>query len=102
MDLYRRSRQRRAIEQGEYVMADVAGSDAVSSVRTGQSVPWRLECHYTDPATGTVHVWFSRMLTFNPHDMIKTDKIPVYLDRDDPKYAFVDVDAVLPRVEVHR
>ena len=34
--------------------------------------------------------------------MLTSDEVPVYLDRMNEKIAFVDIDAVLPKVVMHR
>ena len=70
-----------------------------------QGMPWGhpsvVEVHYTDPDTGTVHVYYSRYLYVNVGDMLTGEEVPVYLDRDSGT-GFVDIDAVLPKIEVHR
>ncbi|MBQ6060457.1 MAG: hypothetical protein IJL36_03330 [Clostridia bacterium] len=102
MDLYRRARLRRAYEGGYFVMAKIAGKSAVENVsfHNGRH-PWVVECHYTDPATGTVHVFYSRYLNVQVMDLLKSDEVPVYLDRMDQRVGFVDIDAVLPEIKVH-
>ena len=101
LDLYRRARLRRAYEGGYCVMAKIAGTRSVNSVNTNGSHPSIVECHYTDPATGTVHVFYSRYLFFNVDDLLKAEEVPVYLDRMDQRFGFVDIDAVLPEIKVH-
>ena len=93
---------RRAYEGGYCVMAKIAGKSAVENVsfHNGRH-PWVVECHYTDPATGTVHVFYSRYLNVQVMDLLKSDEVPVYLDRMDQRVGFVDIDAVLPEIEVH-
>ena len=102
LDLYRRARLRRAYEGGYCVMAKIAGKNAVETVTyTNGRHPCIVECHYTDPATGTVHVFYSRYLKVQVGDLLKADEVPVYLDRMDQRVGFVDIDAVLPEIKVH-
>ena len=101
-DVHRRAQQRRADEGGYYVMAKISGFRSQENVRVNRSTPQVLECHYTDPATGVVHVYHSRYLYTDVSDLLLSDQVPVYLDRMDDRVAFVDVDAVLPKIEVHR
>ena len=61
-----------------------------------------MECHYKNPDTGETHVFFSRYLYFDPSDMFTAKEVPVYLDRTNEKTAFVDIDAVLPKVVLHK
>ncbi len=100
-DIRRRSRMRRAIDMGERVMAKIAGVNAQTNVTFNGRHPYVIECHYTDPDTGAVHVWHSRYLFFDPTDILKSAEVPVYLDRYDFKNAYVDIDSVLPEVQVH-
>ena len=44
---------------------------------------------------------YCRYLYVNVGDMLMGEDVPVYLDRDSG-VGFVDIDAVLPRIEVHR
>lgn len=100
LDLRRRRRQRSAFEGGHYVMGKVVGFKTITRVNMGWTHPVVVEVHYTDPDTGTVHVYYSRYLYVNVADLLTGDEVPVYLDRDSG-IGFVDIDAVLPRIEVH-
>ncbi len=101
-DLQRRSAMRRALDGGDYVLAKIAGVQRKLNVNSGGSHPCVVECHYQNPDTGEMHVFFSRYLYFDPTDMLTSDEVPVYLDRMNEKIAFVDIDAVLPKVVMHR
>lgn len=101
-DVRRRAQLRRAYEGGYYVMAKIAGAGEQNSVSLNGRHPFVLECHYTDPDTGTVHVYYSRYLFVNVDDLLQSDEVPVYIDRMNDRVGFVDVDAVLPDIRVHR
>lgn len=101
LDLRRRRRQRAAYEGGHYVMGKVAGTKTITRVNMGWTHPVVVEVHYRNPDTDTVHVYYSRYLYVNVADVLTGDEVPVYLDRDSGA-GFVDIDAVLPRIEVHR
>ena len=100
-DLARRAAMRRAFEGGYYVMGKIAGVSERLNVNSAGRHPTVLECHFTDPDTGAAHVCYSRYLYFDPTGLLKSDEVPVYLERMG-KGVFVDVDAVLPQVVVHR
>lgn len=102
IDLRRRARLRAAFESGYRVMGKVAGFRVNTRVNVMGIHPTVMEVHWTDPDTGTVHVYFSRYLYVNVQDLLTDDEVPVYIDRDDYRVGFVDVDAVLPKIEVHR
>lgn len=101
-DLHRRALMRRAYEGGNYVMAQIAGINTQRNVNMNGRNPFMVECHYTDPATGIVHVYYSRYLYIDVDDLLQADQVPVYIDRMDERIGFVDIDAVLPKILVHR
>ena len=101
MDILRRKRQKAAYEGGRFVMGKTAGIRTITRVSMPWGHPVVVEVHYTDPDTGTVHVYYSRYLYVNVGDMLAGEEVPVYLDRDSG-VGFVDIDAVLPKIQVHR
>lgn len=101
LDILRRQRQKAAYEGGHFVMGKTAGIRTITRVNMPWGHPLVVEVHYTDPDTGTVHVYYSRYLYVNVGDMLTGEEVPVYLDRDSGA-GFVDIDAVLPKIEVHR
>ena len=101
-DIRRRSAMRRALDSGDYVLARIAGVQHRVNVNTNGTHPCVVECHYQNPDTGETHVFFSRYLYFDPTDMFTSQEVPVYLDRMNEKIAFVDIDAVLPKVVLHK
>lgn len=101
-DFLRRRALLRALEGGECVMAKIVGIRQRTNINVNGTHPSVVECHYRSPDTGEMHVCFSRYLYFDPTDMLTADEVPVYLDRTNDKVAFVDIDAVLPKVVVHR
>ena len=102
VDLRRRARMRRAYESGNYVMAKITDVKVNTSVNGTHGSPYVLECQYKDPDTGVVHIWYSRNLYMNVKELLASDEVPVYVDRTDYRIAFVDVDAILPEISVHR
>jgi len=102
LELRRRAKQRAAYEGGYYVMGRIAGLRTNARVNMNGSHPVVMEVHYEDPDTGTVHVYYSRYLYVHVEDILTGSEVPVYIDRGDDRVGFVDVDAVLPRIEVHK
>ena len=100
-DIRRRALLRRAYESGYYVTAQIAGIHDQKNVNTYGRHPSVVECHYTDPDTGVVHVYYSRYLYINVSDLLQSDQVPVYIDRMNGRVGFVDIDAVLPQIRVH-
>ena len=100
-DIRRRALLRRAYEGGYYVTAQIAGIHDQKNVHMYGRHPSVVECHYTDPDTGVVHVYYSRYLYINVSDLLQSDQVPVYIDRMNGRVGFVDIDAVLPQIRVH-
>ncbi len=102
-DIARRSAMRRVLDSGYYVMAKVVGIQKRYNMNNGAGVqPCAVECHWTNPDTGEVHVFFSRFLYYDPSDILVGKEVPVYMDRMDEKTAFVDIDAIMPKVVLHK
>ena len=102
LDLRRRTRLRAACEDGICVQARIAEFRTNNRVNLNGMHPTVAECHWTDPDTGIVHVYFSRYLYVHVEDLVKGQEVPLYLNRDDPSVGYVDIDAVLPEIRVHR
>lgn len=102
LDLKRRAGMRRALLGGNYVMAQVTGVQEKTNIAINGSHPWVVECQVTDPSDGKVHVYYSRTLHINPSRLVAEKEVPVYISRDNPDDAFVDIDAILPEIVVHR
>ena len=58
---------------------------------------FRIEAVRSDP-NGVVHVFRSRYLKTDVAKLLKSDTIPVYIDRYNESIGFVDIDAVLPEI----
>ncbi len=99
-DLRRRRLLRRAYDGGNRVDAKIIGVSAKNNVNINGSHPRVVECAYTD-ASGTVHVYRSRYLYADVAQFLKSDTVPVYIDRYNEDIGFVDIDAVLPEIRIH-
>ncbi len=98
-----------ACENNRFVLADIAGVLESTSLRPSSDnmftgVRYReyytVECHYKDPA-GVTHIYYSPSLYFDPGKLITARQVPVYIDRNNEKNYFVDIDRALAPVEVH-
>ena len=91
-----------AYENGRFVMADIAGVRPGISETTGDNMftgvsyrrAYTVECRYTDPA-GETRVFYSRTFWRDPTDMIVARQVPVYIDRNNEKNCFVDIDRAM-------
>ena len=100
IDLRRRYLLRRAYSCGNCVDAQVLGMAVQKNVSTFRGQPRMLEAAWTD-GSGVVHVYRSRYLYTDVTRLLKSDTVPVYVDRFDENIGFVDIDAVLPEIRVH-
>lgn len=118
LDLRRRYLLRRAYESGNCVEAEILGvvdarggnmlsgrtpvlqAEASRREQAAFSTPYVLEAAWTD-ANGVVHIYRSRYLRTNVVKLLKSNTVPVYIDRYNENIGFVDVDAVLPEICIH-
>ena len=100
---------REAYENNRCIMADIVGvhlttTNDETSNNIFQGVRHRkyytIECHYKDPA-GVTHIYYSPAIYYDPTGLINAQQVPVYIDRNNEKNFFVDIDRVLTTVKVH-
>ena len=101
VDLRRRYLLRRAYESGNCVDAQILGVVTQRNVNMTYGPPRMVEAAWTDP-NGVVHVYRSRYLKTDVTKLLKSTTVPVYIDRYDENIGFVDIDAVLPEIRIHR
>lgn len=95
-----RQRCNRLLESGSYIMAEIAGTGINYNVRINGKSPYVVECQYRD-MLGNVHIFKSRCLYFNPEPLFQDRLVKVYVEGDDYKHYYVDIDGVLPQVIRH-
>ena len=100
LDFRRRHLLRRAYNGGNCVDAQILGVTVQGNVNMLNGHPHVVECAWTAPS-GVVHVYRSRYLYTDVTKLLKTETVPVYIDRDDENIGFVDIDAVLPEIRSH-
>lgn len=100
VDVRRRYLQRRAYEGGNCVDAQILGVVTQRNVNMTYVQPKMIEAAWTDP-NGIVHVYRSRYLKTDVMKLLKSDTVPVYIDRYNESIGFVDIDAVLPEIRIH-
>ena len=100
VDVRRRARLRRAYDMGNYVEAKILGMKELKHIDVNNRHPNVIECAWTG-TDGVEHIYRSRAL-FREAWPLKSDTVPVYIDRDDERIGFVDIDAVLEEIKIHR
>ncbi len=97
----RRKIHDRLFSQGHYIMAQVTSVLPNYNVRVNGRCPYVAECSYTDPNTGILHLFRSRNIYFDPTAIAMDAMVPVYVDTDNFRHYYVDIDSVLPEVQRH-
>lgn len=93
-------RKRRLLESGKRIYAEIAEIYQDTSIYVNGNCPWRVSCRYLDEK-GTIHVFRSDCLGYDPSGLLMSNMVPVYIDEERTDRYVVDLTAVLPRVEVH-
>lgn len=96
----KRKLAKKLVAEGNYVLAEIMEVSRNFNVNVNGRYPFIVRCKYED-SHGTVHIFQSRSLFFNPESLFRDQFVRVYLNRDNYKQYYVDIDGVLPRVENH-
>ena len=100
---------REAYENNRCIMADIVGiHSTVSSQETSNNMftgvhyreHYNVECRYMDTA-GVTHIYYCPALYFDPTDLITAKQVPIYIDQNNEKNFFLDIDQAMTQVKVH-
>ncbi len=95
-----RRKKKQLLQTGRKIYAEVTGGRLVQNYTVNGRHPYKLECTYTDIATGAVYMFSSGNIWLDPHIYIG-QQISVYVDPGDYKKHYVDVDSLHNTVEVY-
>ncbi len=98
---HKRTLLRRLVAEGYYVMATVTSVQPNYNIRVNGRTPYIAECSFTDPMTGTIHLFQSRNIYFDPTSILLDAQVPVYCKEGSYRLYYVDVDSLLPEVKRH-
>ena len=90
----------RLLDNGNYVVAEIFDISQNYNVSVNGRHPFVVSCKY-EAVDGTVHIFKSRYLYFNPEPLLKNNVVRVYVDNDNFKKYYVDIDEVLPTIVEH-
>ncbi|MGN1179803.1 MAG: hypothetical protein ACI4SD_01215 [Suilimivivens sp.] len=93
-------RSDKLLNSGNYVMAEISEVDLNYNVTINRRHPYIVRCRYQD-RYGNVHIFKSRDLLFDPTDLFKDQMVRVYVEGENYKHYYVDIDEVLPNVIEH-
>lgn len=93
----KKARSDKLLNAGNYVMAEIHEVALNYNVAVNRRHPYIVRCRYQD-MYGNVHIFKSRDLYFDPTDLFKDQMVKVYVDGENYKRYYVDIDEVLPNV----
>lgn len=100
VEISKRMRCNRLIRAGQYVMTEVSEISINYNVCVNLRHPHVVVCRYQDPY-GNVHLFRSRNLMFDPAPYLHGQMIKVYMDGENYKNYYMDIDAALPNIIQH-
>lgn len=100
LEIRKRISYTRMLNAGNYITAEITEVSVCYNVRVNSRHPYVVVCRYQD-MEGTVHLFKSRYLFFDPQPLLKDQYVRVYVDGQNFKNYYVDIDEVLPDVVVH-
>ena len=95
----KRKTARQVVRGGYYMMADIVNVWQNYNVRVNGVCPFILECHYQDPATGTLHVFRSRNLFYCPAELVG-QQVRVYVEQGNMRHYYVYADPLISNVRM--
>lgn len=99
-EIRKRKINNKLLNSGQYIMAEISEITMNYAVRVNFRHPYIVICRYQD-RNGYVHTFRSRNLNFDPASLMRDRMVRVYVDGDDFKHYYVDIDSLLPTVIEH-
>lgn len=98
--LFQKRKVQKLLDNGNYIMAEIQEISQNYNINMNGRCPFVIHCQY-QAADGTVHIFKSRNIYFNPETLISNQHVRVYYDNEKFKNYYVDIDEVLPKVINH-
>ena len=89
----KKNKKRNLLQNGRMVEAVVTGGMINYNVRVNNRHPWKLECRFEDTFTGATYLFSSNNIWKDPF-LYVGQNVKVYLDRENPKKYYVDIDSL--------
>ncbi len=100
LEIRKRALWKRLLNSGNYIVAQICEVQSSYNINVNGRHPFTVKCQYQD-IQGNVHIFKSRNLYFNPTGLFKDENVKVYVEGEDFRHYYVDIDEVLPRVIEH-
>jgi len=98
--LQKKKESQQLLDNGRYIHAEICEIVPNYTVRVNGKHPYVIHCKY-EAMDGTIHIFKSRNLFFNPESLLKGTSVKVYMDGKNYKKYYVDIEEVLPKIEYH-
>jgi len=85
-------------QNGTAIQSDLQRVGINNSLAVNGRSPYQIVSQWQNPVTSKLHIFTSDNIWFDPTDFIKTNKIKVFIDRNNPKKYVTDL-SFLPKTE---
>jgi Protein of unknown function (DUF3592) len=82
---------------GVQIQAEFKSVERNSALSVNDQHPYQIVAQWLSPSTGELHIFQSDNIWFDPTDYVKTEKVRVYIERDNPKKYLMDI-SFLPKL----
>lgn len=100
VEMSRRKKMRDAFLNGRKIFAEYDHSAVNRNIRKVTGHPYNVFCRWIDE-NQEIHIFKSTDIDFNPDSLLQGKTIPVYVNPDDYRAYYVDLDCVLPMEHIH-
>ncbi len=92
---------REAYDSGNYIIARFNSANQDTNIRINNQRPFIAVFEYFDQYTGIMHFYKSQPIMFDPTHSLTGRDVKVYIHPDDPECYYVDIDDIMPVVQMH-
>lgn len=91
--LKKKQKQKKLVEAGHHIFAEVTGGHICYNYQVNGRHPFKLECRYTDVFSGQTYL-YSSDYTWEDPEMYIGQQVAVYVDQADMSKYYVDLDSL--------
>lgn len=97
LEISNRVRYNRMINSNQFIMAEITEITMNYALRVNGQHPYIVIGRYRD-MYGNIHIFRSRNLNFDPTPLLTDQMVRVYVEGENFKHYYMDIDSVLPEV----
>jgi len=102
VNVRRKKLNKRLVENGRKIYADLYEIVINGSYRVNRRHPYNITCKWQDKSSGILYLFKSENIWFDPSSIIEEKnitKLPVYVDENDFKKYYVEIDSIVEKVQ---